>query len=546
MRALKSALSDHELIVLRVIGEWWELDLTGTDKNQAVDLLAGRLAQVDLQQEIGFLPPEEAAALQALAVQNGRMPVGSFARDYGEVRMMGPGRMEREEPWYDPANTAEALWYRGLLYRSFDPQTEDAVEYYYLPDEFLPQSLPSLQPVQIRHGDSIQPISAPAEQQTAVSDAVDDLTTLLAFSLQTLFQPETGVDLAAFLRNPDPERRSLLLMLAQEMDLLRRSNGRVRPTRAALDWLKQGRNAQLFALAEAWSNSEWNDLCHTPDLECEGEGWHNDPLLARTALLDALPRSTDWYAIEAVVQVIKQRDPDFQRPDGNYDTWYIRESGRQLYLSGFDSWDKVEGRLLPYLITGPLYWLGMVETAATPQSSYRLTETAVAWLKGQSPQPDPAQTPLVVQPDGRLLAATTTNRYQRFQAARISEAQPVAANKPYVYYLTPASLAGAREQGIQPERVLQFLADASGRSAPKGVERAILRWSEHGVEGRMETAVILRVSDATIIETLQKNPKTRDYIGEVLGENAVTIKRENWQKFRSATTQLGLLLDIDL
>ena len=32
---------------------------------------------------------------------------------------MGPGKMEREEPWLDPANAAESLWYRGFLFRGF-------------------------------------------------------------------------------------------------------------------------------------------------------------------------------------------------------------------------------------------------------------------------------------------------------------------------------------------------------------------------------------------------------------------------------------------
>ena len=32
MRDLESALTDHELVVLRVIGEWWGLDLTGSQK----------------------------------------------------------------------------------------------------------------------------------------------------------------------------------------------------------------------------------------------------------------------------------------------------------------------------------------------------------------------------------------------------------------------------------------------------------------------------------------------------------------------------------
>ena len=31
-----------------------------------------------------------------------------------------------------------------------------------------------------------------------------------------------------------------------------------------------------------------------------------------------------------------------------------------LYLSGFEAWEQVEGRLLAFLMTGPLYWLGAV------------------------------------------------------------------------------------------------------------------------------------------------------------------------------------------
>ena len=34
------------------------------------------------------------------------------------------------------------------------------------------------------------------------------------------------------------------------------------------------------------------------------------------------------------------------------------ESGQ--YLSGFESWDLVEGRLLRFLIEGPLFWLGAI------------------------------------------------------------------------------------------------------------------------------------------------------------------------------------------
>lgn len=549
MRSLEHSLEDHELIVLRVIAEWWELDLTGADKQASVKALAERLAQVDMQQEMMFLPPEEAAALRELVAQGGRLPVATFAREHGEVRLMGPGRMEREEPWLAPVSAAEALWYRGFLYRGFDETEEGVLEFYYLPQELLEQ-FPQTQ--RVAESDTavttLQATSPPGNVQTAVTDAVEDLTTLLALALKTALRPEALNKLDVLLLNPERNRRSLLLTLAEEMELVYRSNGAIRPTRAAVAWLKQSRDAQLQALAEAWTNSDWNDLWHTPGLVCEGQGWQNDPMLARTALLDALPRDERWYRLADLVEHVKQIDPDFQRPDGNYDTWYVREANQEAYLTGFAAWDAVEGRLLRFLVQGPLFWLGMVETAAEGQpdvSAYRLTGRALTWLGGDTAAQEEVRVPLFVQPDGTLIVPQTASRYQRFRAARVAEMQPVEAGKPFTYRLTPQSLSAAQDQGITPDRVLEFLRQASNDNVPKSVERGVVRWSERGVEGRLETAVVLRVGDAAILDTLRNNPKTRDFIGESLGDFAVTIRRESWEEFRAATAQLGLLLDVD-
>jgi hypothetical protein len=109
--------------------------------------------------------------------------------------------------------------------------------------------------------------------------------------------------------------------------------------------------------------------------------------------------------------------------------------------------------------------------------------------------------------------------------------------------LTPRSLALAREQGITPDRILQFLEEATGRPVPASVKRAISRWAERGVEGRLESAVILRVRDAAILETLRANPRTRNFIGESLSDLAVMVRLNDWPKLREACAQLGLLLE---
>ncbi len=546
MRTLLKALQEHELIVLRVIGEWWELDLIGADKAASAKALAEQLAALDFAQEVLYLPPEEASAIQTLVQGNGRSPVATFERLHGELRLMGPGALEREEPWFDPISPVEALWYRGFVYRGFDETAEGMIEFYYIPQELLAK-LPRLEKPKVVRATAVSlltPTAEPNRYTPTSSSAVDDLTTLLALAQRTALRSEALDLLNQLLLDADLDRRSLLVNLAREMGMLRETNGGIRPTRTAVAWLTKSREAQLRDLMDAWSSSGWNDLCHTPGLRCEGEHWQNDPILARTALLDALPQTPDWYRLADLIAHIKKTDPDFQRPDGNYDTWYVRDVAQDSYLSGIENWDLVEGRVLAFLVAGPLVWLGLAETAVQgPNTFFRLTDRALEWLASAPPTTEEVFVPIIVQADTTILVAHNANRHHRFQVARISEPQPVTPGKPYAYQITPASLKQAREEGIEPDRILAFLQEASERPLPAATKRGIERWQERGVEGRLETAVILRVRETGILETLRSNPKTRDFIDESLGELAATVRLENWQKLREAAAQLGLLLD---
>ncbi len=559
MRSLYHSLLDHELIVLRVLGEWWEIDLTGADKRACVDALADCFSALDIQQEMIYLPQEEAEGMRTLMESNGRLPVSIFSRTYGDLRLMGPGRLEREEPWFDPISVTEALWYRGFLYRAFDETDEGLVEFYYLPTELMDgMSNPVVHDAEMQETPSTYSAIAPSPDansgdwsatgahlevkppdryETAVTNSVDDVTAIISQAQVTGLHGEQRW--GERLLDDNPARRALLLTLAKEGGLLKTDGrGGMKPTKTAVSWLRDGREGQLRLLMDSWSNSSWNELCHTPGLICEGDGWNNDPVLARTALLDALPRDEEWFELSALTAVIQQENPDFQRPDGKYDTWYIRDSESNVYLNGFEQWDAVEGRLLHYLVQKPMRWLGMVEGAG---DVWRLTPRTLAWLADEPPAPDVVKVPLVVQKDGRLLIPYNADRYHRFQAARIGETLPVEAGKPFAYRLSPASLSRAKEEGITPPRIISFLKTASERPLPAGIKRGLERWAEQGVEGRLETAVVLRVRDAKILDTLRNNPKTRSFFGESLGEFAITVT--DWAGLLSAAAQLGLLLD---
>lgn len=549
LRDLESSLMDHDLVVLRVIGEWWGLDLTGSQKLDCARMLADALGQVNMMQELGYLDPDEAQALQELVEAGGRMAVASFERRHGPVRKMGPGRIEREEPWLDPAGPAEALWYRGLIYRSFDEIEGDVIESYFLPEElyarFPHTNSRDSSPVN-NERPLIEPVASPEEYVSATPNAVHDLTALLAAAqLKPLKEGQAG-RLMPLLLVPHPDRLSLLLTLAEELELLRGSTDGSRPTRFVVDWLNQSVEVQLHSLVDAWSRSAWNDLCHTPDLLCEGSAWHNEPILARAALLDVLVRSTDWFETSTVVELIKTTNPDFQRPDGDYDTWYIRDATSKDYITGFENWDYVERRLIHFMVEGPLAWLGMVDIAPRNngyESLFRLTEQAVNWLEGRPPNTEEVTAPIVVQKDATLLVPHNANRYHRFQVARIAEPRPPESGKPQRYVITPRSLTLAREQGVGPDRLLGFLAEASGRPIPPSFRRALERWAKNGTEARLQRSVILQVKDAEILEKLRANARTRPYLAESLGELAVKVREDDWPSLRSAAAQLGLLLD---
>lgn len=544
MRTLEQALFDHELITLRVIAEWWELDLTGADKGDSVKRLAKALKRLDLSLEMRYLPPEESEALQTLVKGKGRVPVATFSRQHGQVRLMGPGRLEREEPWFEPSSPAEALWYRGFLYRAFDESGDDMVEFYYLPNELFEQfPTEEAQPEteSTSPAGEITPTTAPAQTTESPTSAIDDLTSLLAHAQRHGWKEDQLAVVQPYFLDSHPGRDTLLLKLAWEAKLLRQTDEGGKPTRTAVAWMQKGREGALYDLAQAWWTSTWNELHVTPGLQCEGSGWQNDPLLARNTLLNVLPRNENWYHTDDVISQIKANKPDFQRPDGNYDTWYIRDIKTNEYITGFENWDLVEGRLLAFIVTGPMVWLGLTE--ATPKT-YRLTPRALAWLTEKEPKQADVPIPFITRPDGTIIVPHNANRYHRFQVARIADAEPLIPNKPYTYQLTPSSLTSAQEQGIGPDRILQFLQQATGKEVPAGIKRAIQRWAENGVEGRLEPIVVLRVKSADILDKLQASPKTRPYLGERLGDLAVAIRGDDWRELQKITAQLGLLLEI--
>ena len=91
MRSLQQCLLDTHLIRLQAIARFWDVELTTSSRRDAATQLAE--AMVVPQAIAGAwdaLPEDHRQALNALLAAGGQMPSRVFARQWGEIRTMGP------------------------------------------------------------------------------------------------------------------------------------------------------------------------------------------------------------------------------------------------------------------------------------------------------------------------------------------------------------------------------------------------------------------------------------------------------------------------
>ncbi len=544
MPDLSASLLSHDPGHLRIIAELWGIELTGADADACREQLCAALLDPGLAAEITeTLPPEARAALDALSAKNGRIPLVEFSRRFGEVREIGPGKRDREQPHRKPASTAEILYYRALIATAFFDTPSGPQEFIYIPDDLFKiinhkghegHEGKTNQKISVNSVVSVvnyEPLGRPASPLEKAHPLpaddwlLDDAATLLAAL-------RLGREDPADLRLPAPVIRDLLAAAR----ILAASAPQPDSVKA---FLEATRAEALKQLTDAWLDSpDFNELRQIPGLACEGE-WRNDPLATRRfllALLDALPQG-QWWSLTAFVRNVKAQHPDFQRPAGDYDSWFVKRLSDGVYLRGFDHWDEVDGALVRYLVTGPLYWLGMVELAA-PEEGKDVSAFRVISDKGKGKSEIGK---FVARSSGQVIVPRLAPRAARYQIARFGEWLGPKKDD-YVYLLTPASLARALKQGLKVEHLLALLNKHTGANIPPSLVKALKRWEVNGTEARVQETVVLRVSRPEVLDELRRSKAGR-FLGEILGPTTVIVKTGAQSKVMAALAEMGLLAE---
>ncbi len=316
-------------------------------------------------------------------------------------------------------------------------------------------------------------------------------------------------------------------------------------------FLEASRSEALSQLCRSWlSSPSFNELRMLPGLVFEGE-WNNHPLETRRSLLEMLSTlpQDKWWNLASFVAAVRERQPDFQRPAGDYDSWFIRREGRPEYLRGFSTWDEVDGALIRFMITGPMHWLGMIDLAAPspgePPAAFRPSVWATSLSLGQPPKGLPAENaPVRVSAAGHLILSNLTPRSARYLIARFCEWENEREQE-YHYHLTPASLERSRQQGLRTSHLVSLLKKHAAGALPPSLLQALERWEQFGVQAGIKKASLLRVASPDILEALRKTRSAR-YLGEALNPTVVMIKAGGEEAVRSALAELGYLASAQL
>lgn len=540
MPDLFDSLLKQDIGHLRIIAELWGIELDSKNADAAREKLTVSILDPGLLAELmDSLSPEADSAIAALVSVGGRIPWPTFTRKYGDLREVGAGKRDRVKPYLNPESTTEILYYRGLLARAFFSTEKGPQEFAYIPDDLFElvshrdaESQKENQKESHRLNDTDSENEAlgrpasPAEKgkEILANDFVlDDATTLLA---------------ALRMGKVDWQFEPRLQALLVSAKLIKEN---ILQTEAVKAFLEASRSDAMKILQEAWAESDsFNELRLLPGIICEGE-WKNQPQETREFLLNLLDAIPDgkWWSLNAFVRDVKQKYADYQRPAGDYDSWFIKRASDDQYLRGFEHWDEVDGALIRFFITNILHWLGQVDLSIVESSrepaAFRITTPDFQISNNENGK-------LHISSQGKITAPRLTPRVVRYQLARFCEWDE-AKNDEYKYHITTNSLAKAKEQGLKAEHLLSLLAKHSDAGIPPTLVKALKRWEVNGTEARVQTQVILKVSRPEILEEMRKS-KAGKFLGEVLSPTTVVVKSGAIQNVMDALTELGLLAEV--
>jgi hypothetical protein len=536
MLNIVSSLNGQDLGFLKIVANAWGIEIKAPDAYTARTQLAMEMNNPEIIKEIYEVFPENVRqAFDTLLDNDGKIPWAKFARDFGEIQVMGSARRDRERPDLNPKTPTEYLWYRAFIGRAFLSTETEPQEFAYIPEEIFS----CLEPAYIQKKQIPGRSATTKETQiifTASDRILDDICTLLAairngFSIDILHE---------YCDIPTDFLNKLIFDIKLISD-----KGILDPDQVR-NFLETSREKSLMMLVNHWiENKQLNEMELIPDFIIEGvldRNHHN----VRQFLLDqiSLVPVGQWWNLESFVSYVFQTNPDFQRPAGNYDTWYIKKAETGEYLRGFEHWDAIDGAYIRFMLTGPLFWLGLVDLACSESDNkiqaFKCSQWYANLLSNHPPEGIKSEdVKLLIDSYGKIVIPLRFSRSIRYQISRFCDWNGKTKDG-YAFQISPVSLQRAKDQGLKISHFLKIVQSVLPHPFPPKLKSALENWEHHGTQAHFTQAILLHLADPEAINQLQ-NTSAKKFVQAILNPNTVAVLPNGVEQVRKTLIEMGYL-----
>lgn len=470
------------------------------------------------------LKPHTRAALTRIQEYGSAIPKAILEREFGAIRLHDqyPNPRAYLLALTQPASATEQLWIVGLIQLCHIGTTP----MYVIPTDVQPL-LPT---VPLREQTlQLKPTSAPTTIHQGNPHTIEHYALIVfdAAHQRLLTYTSTGhlnkaslINLSKHWDKPlemqDVTHEehwpyvSLLRAMLEGTGLLRsNADGRVVPTRAALEWMQLPQLERIRQLLIGWVESAWDELTIFEKVHFQ-RAYHRDLAQTKDSILSLLAHITphQWINLQDFITETKRVEPDFARPDGNYDRWGITDRLHRP-LDGFTYWETVEGQQLRAIVIHTLHWLGLIDLGVEEGTvcSFRINHLGNALLHDA---PWTETTPielLVIQGNFEVMVPKYATLFVRFQIRRIAEC--IQQHEISTYKLTKKSIQQAVERGISVESIITFLREHSGREIPQHMLITLQEWGQQANRLSLRRTMLLEADDPLLLEQIKYDRRVR-------------------------------------
>ncbi len=560
MPGMQQSLLQQGTGYLKAVCSLWGLSsLSGFSDSATAGLLMEKILRPNVAESL-ILNAEEnvTRAVKLLVRNNGSLPFQVFRARFGDVRVMGEVRLEREKPWLSLQSATEWLWYHGIIQIGMLPlEKRDRAaidEFVFIPDELF-AVLSTAQGFFVSDEEKTDLIIRPASpEEVSQSKPADDTIVDLCCILLAAYR--TGNSIEPLEAVYGTRETKFLYRLLDIMQII--EPGGIPNPEKTQTFLQISRDQTIAQLFAAWANTAAVDDLRAVETLLVDDLADYSPEWIRGAVLSELSRITEnqWWSVGSFISHFRISQPNFLRPNGENTTWLIRNQ----VMDHFNQWENIEGFYVRYLLSGPLNWLGLVDVAYKKEISgadlpnicaFRIQKK---WKKLLQNFRKEIEFPAVISghgseqelprinADGRILLSNKTSRIFRYHTARYCDWGKIE-KKQWEFRITPQSLQRARENGLTINSYIGMMRRISGKGVPEKLLAAMVQWDQKHTQASIYQATLLTVSDPEWIEALISQKNTARWIEQQINKNTIIIKPKGENVIRRALIELGALVD---